>query len=123
MMKNKKDLKIGVFAGILGSILTFLFGYLTTGTFDLRFPSVIGIGFFGGVYGGLKIRQMIISGEELKATLISLIAISFLIVYNLITLLGRDIGSRWTVILWVSTVCLGIIWIMSLSRILKQKRK
>ena len=56
-------------------------------------------------------------------TLISLIAISFLIVYSLITLLGRDIGSRWTVILWVSTVCFGIIWIMYLSRILKQKRK
>ncbi len=123
MIKNKKNLKIGIFAGIIGFILTFLFGYLTTGTFDLRFPAVIGIGFFGGVYGGLKIRQMIISDEELKATLISLIAISFLIVYCLITLLGRDIGSRWTIILWVSTVGLGIIWIMYLSRILKQKRK
>ena len=47
-MKNKKNLKIGILFGITGFILTLLFGYLITSTFDFRFPAVIGIGFFGG---------------------------------------------------------------------------
>jgi len=41
-------LKMGILFGVIGFILTLLFWYLTTATFDWRFPASIGLGFFGG---------------------------------------------------------------------------
>ena len=104
-MKNKKSLKIGILFGIVGFILTLLSGYLATGTFDLRFPAVIGIGFFGGGFLGSQLRRLYKTGEERKANLIMVIIIGLLMIsqiYSLAT--GQIRGPTWRIILTGTTI-------------------
>jgi eight-cysteine-cluster-containing protein len=93
MMINKKDLKIGALAGITGFFLVFIFLYLTTGYLDWRFAAVIGIGCFGGGFWGSMLRRLSKAGEGRKATMITLIMVSFLIILAVVCLLiGMGIG-------------------------------
>jgi len=114
-MKNKKNLKAGILFGIAGGIagfiLTLLLGYLATGTFDLRFPAVIGIGFFGGAFLGSLLRRLYKTGEGRKANLIMAIIIGLLMIsqiYSLAT--GQIRGPTWRMIL-TSTTILGCVFV------------
>jgi len=104
-MKNKKGFKIGILFGIVGFILTLLSGYLATGTFDWRFPAVIGIGFFCGGFLGSQLRRLYKTGEERKANLIMLIIIGLLMIsqiYSLAT--GQIRGPMWRMIITTTTI-------------------
>ncbi len=86
-MQIIKDVKVGVLFGVIGFGLTSLFWYLTTNTFDWKFPAVIGAGFFGGLLGSIM-RRLHKSGEERKAfALSSIIWVPLIIihVYEILT--------------------------------------
>ena len=124
-MKNKKSLKIGILFGIVGFILTLLFAYLATGTFDLRFPAVIGIGFFGGGFLGSQLRRLYKTGEERKANLIMVIIIGLLMIsqiYSLAT--GQIRGPMWRMIITTTTIigCV-IVGYFILSSLMKSGKK
>lgn len=124
MMKNKKDFKIGIFAGIIGFILTILFGYLTTGTFDLRFPAVVGIGFFGGGFLGSMLRRLYKTGEERKANLIMLIIISLPLISQIYFLAKGEIrGPMWRIIITATTI-FGCVFVgyLTISSLIKKDR-
>ena len=123
-MKNKKSLKIGILFGIVGFILTLLSGYLATGTFDLRFPAVIGIGFFGGGFLGSQLRRLYKTGEGRKANLIMVIIIGLLMIsqiYSLAT--GQIRGPTWRIILTGTTIvgCVFVGYVV-ISSLIKNKK-
>jgi len=73
-----------------------LFWYLTTATFDWRFPAAIGLGFFGGGFLGSMLKGLYERGEERKANLVMLIVIGLLVIsqiYSLAT--GQIRGPTW----------------------------
>jgi hypothetical protein len=124
MMKNKKNLKAGILFGIAGFILTLLLGYLATGTFDLRFPAVIGIGFFGGAFLGSLLRGLYKTGEGRKANLIMVIIIGLLMIsqiYSLAT--GQIRGPTWRIILTGTTIvgCVFVGYVV-ISSLIKNKK-
>ena len=69
------DLKYGIAFGFVGFAITLVIIYLATGTLDLRFPAVIGAGFFGGGIIASIIRRLYKEGEERKANVIFLAVI------------------------------------------------
>jgi len=104
-MKNKKDFKIGILFGIVGFILTILFAYLATGTFDLRFPAVIGIGFFGGGFLGSVLKRLQQTGNRKTVNLIVFIMICLVLIsqiYSLAT--GQIRGPMWRMIITTTTI-------------------
>lgn len=103
-MKIKKDLKMGILAGTTGFLLTFLFWYLTTGIFELRFPAVIGVGFFCGGFLGSMLSTLYKHGEERKVKLAILILICLLIILNVHYLLESGMGPGWRWVLSISTI-------------------
>nr|QNO52137.1 hypothetical protein MDNCFBIC_00007 [Methanosarcinales archaeon ANME-1 ERB6] len=104
-MKNKKDFKIGILFGIVGFILTLLFAYLATGTFDLIFPAVIGIGFFGGGFLGSVLKRLQQTGNRKTVNLIVFIMICLVLIsqiYSLAT--GQIRGPMWRMIITTTTI-------------------
>ncbi|MCK4399292.1 MAG: hypothetical protein KAV25_09925 [Methanophagales archaeon] len=104
-MKNKKDLKIGILFGIVGFILTLLSGYLATGTFDLGFPAVIGIGFFGGGFLGSVLKRLQQTDNRKTVNLIVFIMICLVLIsqiYSLAT--GQIRGPMWRMIITTTTI-------------------
>lgn len=119
MMKNKKDIKIGALAGIIGFFLIFIFGYLT-GYFDWRLAAAIGIGCFcGGVLGSM-LRRLKKAGEGRKATMITtLIIVSFFIIINLPPLIEKGFGTPWWRGLVMAVLVIG--WFGLLVEIFKKR--
>lgn len=125
-MKNKKDLKIGILFGIVGFILTLLSGYLATGTFDLIFPVVIGIGFFGGGFLGSLLRRLQQTGEQKKVNLIMFVIICLLLISQISRLVkGEGMGSMWRITLTGSTIigCVFVGYVIISSLIKKDRDK
>jgi hypothetical protein len=121
MMENKRDLKIGIFAGIIGFILTFLFWYLTSGTFDLKFPAVIGIGFFGAGVLGSVLRRLQQTGDQKKVNPIGFMLLCLVLIFITYDLMsGNMSGPNWrmyfTVILPFGWIYMGYVIISSLVR-------
>jgi len=126
-IKYKINLKIGILFGIVGFILTLLFWYLTTGTFDWRFPAVIGFGFFSGGFLGSMLRELYKTGKERKANLVMLIIIGLLMisqVYSLAT--GQIRGPTWRMISTGTTIIgcvfVGYVIISSLIKRIETRR-
>ena len=61
--------------------------------------------------------------KEIKTAILSLIALSFVIIYGLDSIVGRDISSMGTIILLLSIVSLVAIWIISLLKLMGLIRK
>ena len=102
--KYKVALKMGILFGVIGFVLTLLFWYLTTATFDWRFPATIGLGFFGGGFLVLMLKGLYERGEERKANLVMLIVIGLLVIsqiYSLAT--GQIRGPTWKIISAITT--------------------
>ena len=110
-MEIKTELKYGIIFGFIGFTLTFLFWYLTTGTFDWRFPATIGVGFFGGGFFGAMLKELYKIGEEKKANLIMLIIISLLMILQIYLIATEQIrGPTWRTILTGNTI-IGCIFV------------
>ena len=124
-MKNKKDFKIGILFGIVGFILTLLFAYLATGTFDLRFPAVIGIGFFGGGFLGSVLKRLQQTGNRKTVNLIVFIMICLVLIsqiYSLAT--GQIRGPMWRMIITTTTI-IGCVFVgyFIISSLMKSGKK
>jgi len=65
-------LKYGIAFGFAGFIIALAGMFYATGMLDLRFPAVIGAGFFGGGVLGSLVRRLNKKGEERKAGFIFL---------------------------------------------------
>ncbi len=124
-MKNKKNLKAGILFGIVGGIagfiLTLLLGYLATGTFDLRFPAVMGIGFFGGAFLGSVLRGLQQTGDQKKVNPIGFMLLCLVLIFITYDLMsGNMSGPNWrmyfTVILPFGWIYVGYVIISSLVR-------
>jgi len=72
-MIESTDFKCGMLFGFVGFALTLVGWYFTTGTFDPRFPAVIGVGLFSGGFLGSLIKRLYKEGEERKANFIFLV--------------------------------------------------
>ena len=127
-MKNKNDLKAGILFGIAGGIagfiLTLLLGYLATGTFDLRFPAVMGIGFFGGGFLGSVLKRLQQTGNQKKVNLIVFIIICFAVISQIYSLATGQIGGpTWRMILTTTTI-IGCVYIgyFIISSLIKKDR-
>ena len=123
-MKHKNNLKMGILFGIVGFILTFLFWYLSTGTFDLRFPAVIGIGCLGGGFLGASLKELQQTGNQKKVNLIVFIIICFVVIsqiYSLAT--GQIRGPTWRMIL-TTTTTIGCVYVgyFIISSLIKKER-
>ena len=124
-MKNKKSLKIGILFGIVGFILTLLSGYLATGTFDLRFPAVIGIGFFGGGFLGSVLKRLQQTGNQKKVNLIVFILICLMLISQIYLLAtGQIRGPTWRMILTGTTI-IGCVFVgyFTVSTLIKRSKK
>jgi peptidoglycan/LPS O-acetylase OafA/YrhL len=124
-MKNKKDFKIGILFGIVGFILTLLFAYLATGTFDWRFPAVIGIGFFGGGFLGSVLKRLQQTGNRKTVNLIVFIMICLVLISQIYSLATGQIGGpMWRMIITTTTI-IGCIYIgyFIISSLMKSGKK
>jgi len=100
----KVAIKMGILFGVIGFILTLLFWYLTTATFDWRFPVTIGLGFFGGSFLGSMLKGLYERGEERKANLVMLIVICLLVILQIYSLAtGQIRGPTWKIISAITT--------------------
>ena len=113
-MVNLTDFKYGMLFGIVGFILTLVGAYFATGTFDPRFPAVIGIGLFGGGFLGSLIKRLYKEGEERKANFIFL-AIMLIVGVPLISEYTYEIlAGNWkvwkfvSIFIFVYLICYGV---------------
>ncbi len=123
--KYKMNLKIGILFGIVGFVLALLFWYLTTGTFDWRFPTVIGVGSFSGGVLVSILRGLYKTGEERKANLVMSIIIGLLMIsqiYSLVT--GQIKGPTWRMIS-IGTIIIGSVFVgyVIISSLIKKNRE
>ena len=116
---------MGILFGIVGFVLTLLFAYLATGTFDLRFPAVIGIGFFGGGFLGSVLKRLQQTGNQKKVNLIVFILICLMLISQIYLLAtGQIRGPTWRMILTGTTI-IGCVFVgyFTVSTLIKRSKK
>ena len=105
------NLKYGIAFGFVGFAITLVFVYLATGTLDLRFPAVIGAGFFGGGFFSSMMKRLYKEGEEKKANLIFL-AIVLIVCTPLIAKYIHDfLTGNWKI--WKFIFIIAFVYLIS----------
>ncbi len=120
-MVKPVDLKYGIAFGFAGFVITLVGIYYATGMLDLRFPAVIGAGFFGGGFLGSVMRRLHKDGEERKANFIFL-ALMLIVGIPLIAEYAYDIlTGNWKIWKLISIFAFAYLICYGIFRITKSR--